>query len=140
MRHEIILSVEEYTELVDKQNEPSKMLTETLTNYKTKLDEANKTITDLERELSYYIIGGAKRIEPHFVPINTSEHTKPPIVRKPWQHWEIERLRDRVGNTIESVVRLSDRSESAIRSKLNTLHIFVVRGVLTKGDKYDSNA
>jgi len=119
----ITMSPEEYSALVDTQNEPSKMLTQTLDNYKQKLDEAQKIIAEQERELSYYIIGGAKRKE---------EISKP---RKRWTEKE-DKVIHNIANSVYKVSGLrignkvlEDRTDEAIKSRINAL------GYSIKNDK-----
>jgi hypothetical protein len=56
----IIMSEEEYDDLINVKKEPDILLQETVDNYKYKLDSANSKIRDLEKELRMFVIGGAK--------------------------------------------------------------------------------
>ena len=63
MRHEVIMTLDEFNQLKETREEPSRMLQDSYNNVKAKLDLAYKHIDELNASLSMYVIGGAKRRE-----------------------------------------------------------------------------
>jgi len=60
MQTVIQLTTEEYEDLKNTKEEPSKLLTDTVTNLKTKLVTMAAKLVSTERELSTYVLAGAK--------------------------------------------------------------------------------
>jgi len=60
MQKVVLISMEEYNDLIQIQKEPDVILQKTVENYKEKLDEAYKIIAEQDRTLKTYAVGGMK--------------------------------------------------------------------------------
>ena len=111
----ITMSPDEYEELLEKQNEPSKVLQDSYNNVKAKLDEAYKTIDELNASLATYVIGGMK---PRDLGSNVRE------VRKPrWDSYDLDVIHNAANKSIGAEVLACqlDRSEQSVKSKAASL-------------------
>ena len=130
-----LLSMEEYNDLLQIQKEPDVILQKTMDNYKASLDEATKTIAKLEKELSMYVIGGAKpRNEPDA------------ISKTAWVGNDTNRLKTYVQETnrlrnkgedfsmwhVDNLAEELGRTTAAVKSKARSLGYRVSKGYIVK--------
>ena len=126
------MTFEEFEEIVEKQNAPNTLLQSTIDNYKKMLVSCTLKIDELEKELSVYVIGGAR--------VSTVEEEgetvdKTSIVRNRWSRNSIRQIKESVGSEI-SVATLADilsRTEPAIRTKAISLGYRIKKGRIING-------
>ena len=123
MRHEIIMTLDEFNQLKETREQPSKMLQDSYNNVKAKLDLAYKQIDELNAALSMYSIGGAKPRQESRSDVPEVEPTFEYRANRAWTDKELLKIKDSA-NTESTVAYLSElfgRTESSIRSKAISL-------------------
>ena len=123
MRHEVIMTLDEFNQLKETREQPSKMLQDSYNNVKAKLDLAYKQIDELNASLSMYIIGGAKPRQESRSDVPEVKPTFKSIANKHWTDDELDSLHHSVDadTTVAYLSDLFGRTESSIRSKAISL-------------------
>jgi predicted MPP superfamily phosphohydrolase len=129
------MTFEEFEEIVEKQNAPNTLLQSTIDNYKKMLVSCTLKIDELEKELSVYVIGGARvsTVEEEEEEGETVDKTS--IVRNRWSRNSIRQIKESVGSEI-SVTTLADilsRTEPSIRTKAISLGYRIKKGRIING-------
>ena len=123
------MSLDEFNQLKETREEPSRMLQDSYNNVKAKLDLAYKQIDELNASLSMYVIGGARmnppieEVEKIIQIIADDEPKETERANKGWSAIEVSQLIDWVDteNTVAYMSAFFGRTESAIRSKVISL-------------------
>lgn len=135
MRTEVIMTLDEFNQLKDVRETPNRILEKTINNLGAKLSEAEKTIKQLEKELSMYIIGGVKpRNEPEAVG-NTSWKGNDEQRLKTYYQFTMKGKRDGTPYHewhIDNLVAELGRTKSAVKSKASAMGYKLSKGFLSK--------
>ena len=123
------MSLDEFNQLKETREQPSKMLQDSYNNIKTKLDLAYKQIDELNAALSMYIIGGAKpREQPKLVEA---------VKNSRWSKTEKQVLHKYIGESIKVLTKqLPGRTEEAVRWQLHQVDLHVKNGLVSKRPNY----
>ena len=123
------MTLDEFNELKETREQPSKLLQQAYDNVKAKLDEAYKQIDELNASLATYIIGGAKpREQPKLV--EAAKNSR-------WSKAEKQTLHKYIGQSIKVLTeQLPGRTEEAVRWQLHQVDLHVSGGVVCKRPGY----
>ncbi len=129
------MTIDEFNELKETQNRPSKLVEETISNLTAKLFVATEKIKELEKENSMYAIGGMKkRVEPKAVATTSwigndemrlktyvQETARLKKLGEDFSMWHVNNLAEEIG-----------RSESAVKTKARTMDYKIYKGYIVK--------
>ncbi len=129
------MTIDEFNELKETQNRPSKLVEETISNLTAKLFVATEKIKELEKENSMYAIGGMKkRVEPKAVATTSwigndemrlktyvQETARLKKLGEDFSMWHVNNLAEEIG-----------RSESAVKTKARTMGYKIYKGYIVK--------